>query len=49
LVYIPAGVPHLPVTGAEQVVVAVARTDPHEQESVHLLESALAGHAATCG
>ena len=37
LVYIPAGVPHLPVnmSGAEATVV-LARTDPNEQESVVL-------------
>lgn len=38
LIYIPAGVPHLPVNTSESEVVAViARTDPHEQESVRLL------------
>ncbi|MEM8731646.1 MAG: cupin domain-containing protein [Pseudomonadota bacterium] len=37
LVYIPAGVPHLPVnTGTTEAVAIIARTDPHEQESVHL-------------
>jgi uncharacterized RmlC-like cupin family protein len=37
-VYIPAGVPHLPInTGSEPVVGVVARTDPNEQESVVLL------------
>jgi uncharacterized RmlC-like cupin family protein len=37
-VYIPAGVPHVPfnASGAEAVAV-LARTDPHEQESVRLL------------
>jgi len=37
--YIPAGVPHLPVNAsdAEPVVAVVARTDPNEQESVVLL------------
>ena len=36
--YIPAGVPHLPVNATDQPVTAViARTDPHEQESVVLL------------
>ncbi|GMG84423.1 cupin domain-containing protein [Paralimibaculum aggregatum] len=37
LVYIPAGMPHLPanLSGAEAVAV-IARTDPHEQESVVL-------------
>ncbi|WP_212822931.1 cupin domain-containing protein [Catellatospora sp. TT07R-123] len=47
LVYIPADVPHMPVTGAEPVVVVVARTDPHEQESVHLLEGACGGQRST--
>ncbi|NVK62791.1 MAG: cupin domain-containing protein [Rhodobacteraceae bacterium] len=38
LVYIPAGVPHLPInTGDVEVVSVLARTDPHEQESVVLL------------
>jgi uncharacterized RmlC-like cupin family protein len=38
MVYIPAGVPHLPVNLSDEVVTAVvARTDPHEQESVELL------------
>lgn len=37
-VYIPAGVPHLPVnTGNEPAFAVLARTDPHEQESVELL------------
>jgi uncharacterized RmlC-like cupin family protein len=37
-VYIPAGVPHLPVNrGAEPVVAVIARTDPNEQESVVLM------------
>ncbi|MDI1462551.1 cupin domain-containing protein [Catellatospora sp. KI3] len=40
MVYIPADLPHMPVTGAEEVVVVVARTDPNEQESLHLLASA---------
>lgn len=44
LLYIPAGVPHLPYNpGAEPVVAVLARTDPSEQESVVLrpdLESA---------
>lgn len=37
--YIPAGVPHLPVnlSQTEPCVAIVARTDPHEQESVVLL------------
>ncbi|WP_172296760.1 cupin domain-containing protein [Pseudoruegeria sp. HB172150] len=38
LIYIPAGVPHLPInTGATEAVAVIARTDPHEQESVRLL------------
>ncbi|MEL6317996.1 MAG: cupin domain-containing protein, partial [Pseudomonadota bacterium] len=38
LVYIPAGVPHLPSNpGAEPAVAVIARTDPNEQESVVLL------------
>jgi uncharacterized RmlC-like cupin family protein len=38
LIYIPAGVPHLPANRSDQPVVAViARTDPNEQESVVLL------------
>jgi uncharacterized RmlC-like cupin family protein len=38
LIYIPADVPHLPVNPSGQPVRAViARTDPHEQESVVLL------------
>lgn len=38
LVYIPAGVPHLPInTGEVEAVAVIARTDPHEQESVRLL------------
>lgn len=37
LVYIPAGVPHLPVNISDRPVSAViARTDPNEQESVLL-------------
>jgi uncharacterized RmlC-like cupin family protein len=36
--YIPAGVPHLPANLSDRECVAViARTDPHEQESVVLL------------
>jgi uncharacterized RmlC-like cupin family protein len=35
IVYIPAGVPHLPINRSDEPVVAVvARTDPNEQESV---------------
>ena len=37
LVYIPAGVPHLPLNRSDAPARAViARTDPHEQESVVL-------------
>ena len=38
-VYIPAGVPHLPVNASrtEKCVGIVARTDPNEQESVVLM------------
>jgi uncharacterized RmlC-like cupin family protein len=37
-VYIPAGVPHLPVnTGTEPIFAVIARTDPNEQESVVLM------------
>jgi uncharacterized RmlC-like cupin family protein len=37
-VYIPAGVPHLPVNdGVTTMFAAVARTDPNEQESVVLM------------
>jgi uncharacterized RmlC-like cupin family protein len=37
-VYIPPGVPHLPVNfGPEPAVCLIARTDPNEQESVVLL------------
>lgn len=36
-IYIPAGVPHLPVNNSDGVVTAVlSRTDPNEQESVVL-------------
>ena len=38
MVYIPAGVPHLPANVSDKPCVAViARTDPNEQESVVLL------------
>ncbi|PSL20124.1 cupin domain-containing protein [Shimia abyssi] len=38
MIYIPAGVPHLPInTGTVEAVAVIARTDPHEQESVKLL------------
>lgn len=38
LVYIPAGMPHLPFNpGTVDAVAVIARTDPHEQESVRLL------------
>jgi uncharacterized RmlC-like cupin family protein len=38
MLYIPAGMPHLPANVSDQPCVAViARTDPNEQESVMLL------------
>lgn len=38
MIYIPADVPHLPFNdGDEPAVAIIARTDPHEQESVVLL------------
>ena len=38
LLYIPAGMPHLPFNpGPEPAVAVIARTDPNEQESVVLL------------
>jgi uncharacterized RmlC-like cupin family protein len=38
MIYIPADVPHLPFNDGDELAVAViARTDPHEQESVVLL------------
>jgi uncharacterized RmlC-like cupin family protein len=39
LVYIPAGVPHLPAnrSDTEPCIAVIARTDPNEQESVVLL------------
>lgn len=38
LVYIPANVPHLPInSGDTDCIAVIARTDPHEQESVELL------------
>lgn len=38
MLYIPAGMPHLPVNlGDEPCTAVIARTDPHEQESVVLL------------
>jgi uncharacterized RmlC-like cupin family protein len=38
LLYIPAGMPHLPFNaGTEEAVAVLARTDPNEQESVVLL------------
>ena len=39
MVYIPAGVPHLPINASEHepVTCIIARTDPNEQESVVLL------------
>jgi uncharacterized RmlC-like cupin family protein len=37
LVYIPAGVPHLPINmSAKPISAVIARTDPNEQESVVL-------------
>lgn len=38
MIYIPADCPHLPFNdGDEEAVAVIARTDPHEQESVVLL------------
>ncbi|NAZ37689.1 cupin domain-containing protein [Rubellimicrobium sp. CFH 75288] len=38
MLYIPAGMPHLPWNpGPEPCTAVIARTDPHEQESVVLL------------
>lgn len=38
ILYIPANMPHLPANpGSEPVTAVIARTDPHEQESVKLL------------
>jgi uncharacterized RmlC-like cupin family protein len=38
MLYIPAGVPHLPMNrSAAPVSAVIARTDPNEQESVVLL------------
>lgn len=38
LVYIPAGVPHLPINlSGKPISAVIARTDPNEQESVVLL------------
>lgn len=38
MIFIPADCPHLPFnTGTEAVTAVIARTDPHEQESVVLL------------
>ncbi|MGR3805462.1 cupin domain-containing protein [Marinibacterium profundimaris] len=38
LIYIPAGMPHLPMnTGSVDAVAVISRTDPNEQESVKLL------------
>ena len=40
-IYIPAGVPHQPYNpSGEPCRALIARTDPHEQESVVLLETA---------
>lgn len=42
-IYIPAGVPHQPYNPTDSVARAViARTDPNEQESVVLLDEAVA-------
>jgi uncharacterized RmlC-like cupin family protein len=49
LLYIPAGVPHLPLnpSATEPCVAVLARTDPNEQESVVLLpDLELASEAA---
>ncbi len=38
MIYIPAGVPHLPLNrSAAPMTAVIARTDPNEQESVVLL------------
>ena len=38
MIYIPANMPHLPLNRSDAPAVAViARTDPHEQESVVLM------------
>lgn len=38
MLYIPANMPHLPANpGSDPVTAVIARTDPHEQESVKLL------------
>jgi uncharacterized RmlC-like cupin family protein len=39
MIYIPAGVPHLPINASEHepAICIIARTDPNEQESVVLL------------
>lgn len=38
MIYIPADVPHLPYNdGDEPAIAVIARTDPHEQESVVLM------------
>lgn len=38
MLYIPAGMPHLPMNpGSEPATAVIARTDPNEQESVVLL------------
>jgi uncharacterized RmlC-like cupin family protein len=48
-VYIAAGVPHRPfnLSETEPVVYLVARTDPHEEESVVLLPELVTEHRAT--
>jgi uncharacterized RmlC-like cupin family protein len=52
MLYIPAGMPHLPANLSDEPCVAViARTDPNEQESVVLLPEleALVGDPAPAG
>lgn len=46
--YIPADVPHLPYnpSATETVVAVIARSDPHEQESVVLLPELESAHPA---
>jgi uncharacterized RmlC-like cupin family protein len=48
-IYIPAGMPHLPVnrSATEPLTVVLARTDPNEQESVVLLAELDDGHIPT--
>lgn len=53
MLYIPAGMPHLPMnTGSEPATAVIARTDPNEQESVVLLpelDSLVPGAASGSG